>query len=200
MKFLQKILNIFQKNQTVEVEESKYFPDKEIPVDELFMTNFMANGGKFIYCETAEEMKESFENILQENDWFEREALTFEKPLCHLLRENNLEYLEPKKPILILSTCEGLVAEDGSILFSSKQLLQFKSGELPKNMIVIGRTSQILRTKSEGLSNIKHKYQGEIPTNITTLKHFKQNNQEADDFLQYGLIAKNLYLLLLEDL
>ncbi|WP_372474621.1 lactate utilization protein B/C [Capnocytophaga sp. ARDL2] len=200
MNFIQKILNIFSKNKAEQPKESKYFPDKQIPVDELFMENFKANGGKFLYCETIDELKDTFESILQENDWFEREALTFEKLLCPMLRENNLEYLEPKNPVFILSTCEGLVAEDGSVLFSSKQLLQFKSNQLPKNMIVIGRTSQILRTKSEGLSNIKYKYEGEIPTNITTLKNFNESVQQTDDFLQYGLCAKNLYLLLLEDL
>ena len=37
-----------------------------------------------------------------------------------------------------------------------------------------------------------------IPTNITTIKHFKAT--EDDNFLSYGSSSKNLYLLLLEDL
>ena len=37
-----------------------------------------------------------------------------------------------------------------------------------------------------------------IPTNITTIKHFKSSDEK--DFLSYGSSAKNLYLLLLEDL
>ena len=37
-----------------------------------------------------------------------------------------------------------------------------------------------------------------IPTNITTIKHFKSGDDK--DFLSYGSSAKNLYLLLLEDL
>ena len=178
-------------------EGGKYLPEKEIPVDELFMKNFKSNGGKFLYCENEEELNENLISILQENDWFEIEALSFEKELYHFLQENKLHYKNPRNPIFFLASCEGLIAQDGAVLFSSKQLLHYKTNELPKNIIVISRASQITRSKSDGLRNIKMKYGNEIPTNITTIQLFKEN--VADDFLQYGIPSKNFYLLLLED-
>ena len=190
--------NIIPTSEQNDDLEGKYLPEKEIPVDEQFTCNFKANGGKFIYCEDEEELRENFISILQENDWFENEAITFESNITSLLKENKLEYLNPTNPIFILCTCEGLVSQDGSILFTSKQFMHFKSAELPKNMIVIGRTSQILRTKSDGLRVIKNKYTGNIPTNISTLTCFKE--QKEKDFMEYGSAPKNLYLLLLEDL
>ena len=199
MSILKKILGSLMPSREENLEaESKYLPEKEIPVDEQFTCNFKANGGKFLYCEDKDELNETFISILQENDWFEKEAIAFESSLIPLLKENRIEYLEPKQPMFFLCHCEGLVAQDGSILFSSKQFLQFKSHELPKNMIVIARTSQILRSKSDGLRAIKNKYAGDIPTNITTLQLFKESKN--DDFLEYGFAPKNLYLLLLEDL
>ena len=45
---------------------------------------------------------------------------------------------------------------------------------------------------------IKKKYDKDYPTNITTIKYFEKAKDEY--FLQYGSTAKNLYLLLLEDL
>jgi hypothetical protein len=45
---------------------------------------------------------------------------------------------------------------------------------------------------------IKKKYEKDYPTNITTIKYFEKVKEE--DFLHYGSSAKNLYLLLLEDL
>jgi hypothetical protein len=45
---------------------------------------------------------------------------------------------------------------------------------------------------------IKKKYDKDYPTNITTIKYFEKVQEE--DFLTYGSCAKNLYLLLLEDL
>ena len=53
------------------VETSQYAADIDTPVDELFTINFKNNGGKFIYCSNMEEAHENFENILEENDWFE---------------------------------------------------------------------------------------------------------------------------------
>lgn len=168
------------------------------PVDEKFTFNFKKNGGKFLYCENLEELKEQFENILEENDWFECNALCFEPKLFHLLDENKLEYKNITEPKFLLASCENLIAEEGSILFSSNQIKQNKPNDLPVNIVIIATTSQILESKSDGLRVIKKKYDKDYPTNITTIKYFEKAKEE--DFLQYGSAAKNLYLLLLEDL
>ncbi|WCM42062.1 lactate utilization protein B/C [Flavobacterium sp. CBA20B-1] len=198
MNIFKKIFSSFSSShQNKNNEESKYLPEKEIPVDEQFTHNFKINGGKFLYCENNEELEENFISILQENDWFETEALTFEKGLQHFLIDNKLNYKNPTNPVFLLTSCEGLIAQDGSVLLSSKQLFHYKTNELPINIIVIAKASQITRTKSDGLRNIKMRYTNEIPTNITTMQHFKESTN--DDFLQYGIQTKNVYLLLLED-
>ena len=80
----------------------------------------------------------------------------------------------------------------------TKLQTQIILSKLPTNIIIIANTSQILATKSDGLSAIKKKYERDYPTNITTIKYFEKAKEE--DFTQYGSSAKNLYLLLLEDL
>jgi hypothetical protein len=179
-------------------ESNPYLPDQQTPVDELFTYNFKKNGGKFIYCENLGEVHDQFLNILEENDWFECEALCFEPKLYPLLDENKLIYNKPAEPKFLLATCENLIADEGSILFSSNQIKQNKPNELPANIVIYATTSQILGTKSDGLREIKKKYDRDYPTNITTIKYFEKAKEE--DFLQYGSTAKNLYLLLLEDL
>ncbi|MFM2369391.1 MAG: hypothetical protein RL619_1697 [Bacteroidota bacterium] len=181
-----------------ESEFSKSLADNTTAIDEKFIYNFKKNGGKFLYCENSEEVTEQFENILEENDWFENEALCYEPALFGILDDNKLNYDKPKNPKFLLASCENLIAEDGSILFSSKQIKQNKPNELPANIIILAQTSQILDVKSDGLSAIKKKYQTDYPTNITTIKYFEKAKEE--DFTQYGSSAKNLYLLLLEDL
>lgn len=183
-----------------EEEHSEYFTSKssELPIDEQFTYLFKKNGGKFIYCETLDELKDQFENILEENDWFEKDVLCFESRLFNLLDENKLNYNNVNKPTFILAGCENLIADEGSILFSSNQIKQLKPNHLPDNIIIIGTTSQIVENKSDGLRVIKKKYDKDYPTNITTIKYFEK--AEEEDFLNYGSAAKNLYLLLLEDL
>ncbi len=168
------------------------------PVDERFTFNFKKNGGKFLYCENLNEVKEHFENILEENDWFECEAVCYESKLFSMLDENKLIYDKPLNPKFLLTSCENLIADEGSIFFSSNQIKQNKPIDLPENIVVLATTSQIIETTSDGLCAIKKKYDKGYPTNITTIKYFEKAKEE--DFLQYGSSAKNLYLLLLEDL
>jgi len=179
-------------------DKSPYAPVVDLPIDEQFTFNFKANGGKFIYCENLSEISENFENILAENDWFESEVHCFDSRLFHLLDENKLNYTEPKNPKFFFSFCENLIADEGSILFSSMQLKHFKPDELPTNMIVFATTSQMVISKGDGLRGIKNKYEKDYPNNITTIKYFEEVKDQ--DFLHYGSPHKNLYLLLLEDL
>ena len=183
-----------------EESQSEYNTPKpsNLAIDDLFTFNFKKNGGKFIYCENLSEVKEQFENILEENDWFESEVLCYEPKLFNLLDENKLEYTNTTSPKFFFSSCENLIADEGSILLSSNQIKQKKPNELPDNMVIYATTSQILETKSDGLRVIKKKYDKDYPTNITAIKYFEKVQDE--DFLTYGSSAKNLYLLLLEDL
>jgi hypothetical protein len=181
-----------------DTENNKFSIQNDAPIEEKFIYNFNKNGGKFLYCENETELKDHFEHILEENDWFEGEALCYEPDLIGMLDENKITHHKTSNPSFLLANCENLIADEGSILFSSKQIKQHKPNELPVNIVIIATTSQIIETKSDGLSVIKKKYIKDYPTNITTIKYFKKAVDE--DFTQYGSSAKNLYLLLLEDL
>ena len=181
-----------------ESEFSNSYTENKASIDETFIFNFKKNGGKFLYCENTDEVREQFENILEENDWFESQVLCYDPALFSMLDDNKLSYNESSNPKFILASCENLIADEGSILFSSKQIKQNKPNELPVNIIILAKTSQIIAAKTDGLSAIKKKYERDYPTNITTIKYFEKVKEE--DFTQYGSSAKNLYLLLLEDL
>lgn len=84
-------------------------------------------------------------------------------------------------------------------MLSSRQMREKKLGDLPEDVIIFATTSQIVETLSDGLRIINTKRSGTIPSNITTIQHFKIKESE-DDFMSYGSSSKNLYLLLLEDL
>ena len=101
---------------------------------------------------------------------------------------------------LFITDCEFLVANDGSILVSAKQIKSYKSNDLPNNIIVIAKTSQLSETLSKGLEGIRIKYSNNLPSNITSIKNFNKGNDENQNFMTYGSSAKNLYLILLEDL
>jgi hypothetical protein len=199
-------MNIFKKifgnisENNKDSQGSPYKPEIDSPIDEKFTFNFKNNGGKFLYCENLNELREQFENILEENDWFESQVLCHDDKLFSLLDENKLKYKDIESPKFFFTICEDLISDDGSILFSSKQFKQHKANELPCDMVVFATTSQIVGNKSDGLRNIKKRYDKDYPSNITTIKYFEKEEEEEEDFLHYGSSHKNLYLLLLEDL
>ncbi|WP_303318102.1 LUD domain-containing protein [Flavivirga abyssicola] len=180
-------------------DRGKYMPEIKLPIDERFTINFKANGGKFLYCENLNEVFFNLDHILEENNWKEKKVLLFDENLKSKFKNSNLkETNKISESTFFLTTCENLIANDGSLLITSKQIFEKKLPELSVNFIVFATTSQIVENIGEGLRGIKSKNRQKIPTNITTIKHFKSGDEK--DFLSYGSSAKNLYLLLLEDL
>ena len=189
-----------EEEKTSEKDQSdKYLPKKELPVDELFTVNFNQNGGKFLYSEALEEAQEFLQKILEENNWKDKTALILNSKLKQKFK--NFEWQTTKNindGYFLFTTCEYLIANDGSLLISSNQIAEKKLKELPKNFIVFASTSQIVQTIGQGLQGIKVKNKKKIPSNITTIKHFKIDDET--NFMSYGSSTKNLYLILLEDL
>jgi len=180
-------------------ERGKYMPEVKLPADERFTINFKANGGKFLYCENIEEVKESFNSILDENKWHNDKVFLIDKRLAELFKDFNLDStIKVSESAYFLSTCEYLISDDGSLLISSNQIAEKKLVELPDHFIIYATTSQFVENIGEGLKGIKEKSKAKLPTNITTIKHFKTDDDK--DFLSYGSSSKNLYLILLEDL
>lgn len=189
-----------EETPTESTEVSKYTPEPELPMDEKFVTKFCENGGKFLYCEDMNEVSEAFDSILLENDWYETQVCCLNNKLPKQFDGYNLNFnnKSDKNTSFMLSTCESLVSDKGSILLSSNQLKGRKLWELPKNIIIFATTSQIVGNISDGMQIIKMQSKNGIPVDITTIRHFRE--VEKEDFMTYGNSNKNLYLLLLEDL
>ena len=187
------------KEETDQKNQNPYLDTAQLPLDEVFTINFNKNGGKFLYCENMDEVHTFLDKIIEENNWDRKKALIFNtrlKEKFKILKSDTIQ--KSDAPDFLFTTCESLIANDGSLLISSNQIAEKKLVELPKNFIVFATTSQFVNTISEGLQGIKAKSKTKIPSNITTIKHFKTNN--SNNFLSYGSSTKNLYLLLLENL
>lgn len=195
MSFLKKIFS----SPKPKKEEETSNENINLHLDENFVQNFTNKNGKFLYCTHQEEVNKNLMNILQENAW--EDCYCIDNDLQKLLFVTNSNTCEtPKDNIPFFTTCENLIANDGSILFTSNQLGETKLIDLPVNFIVFAKTSQLLSDKGDALISIKSSIINEIPTNIGAIKCYDPNKKD-DDFMNYGNNnAKNLYLLLLEDL
>ena len=190
-------------DETKEKElDYKYLPKKDEYIEERFTKNFSENGGKFLYASTREECNDFFQKILDENNWNKKTILCFKENLINDFF-NDINFETNKTNLnsnLLITGCEFLVAKDGSILVSAHQIKSYKIKDIPINIIVLAKTSQLSETVSKGLEGIRIKYSNNLPSNITSIKNFNCEENEKLNFLTYGTSSKNLYLILLEDL
>ena len=193
---------------------SKFFKDKFLPkkqedqigvdhdnasIDEKFVKQFIHKGGKFLYCSSVEEAQSNMIHILEENHW--NNVVCFEEDLKEFLTKIKSAKTESVLGNLpFFTNCESLIAQDGSIMFSSKQLHEKKLKDLPLNFIVFAKTSQISKDTRDGISGVRNRAEKNSPTIISSVKDYIPNKPETD-FMNYGNTnSKTLYLLLLEDL
>ncbi len=187
---------IFGKKQEIQKQKTVKESKEKLSPDILFVQNFKKNGGKFLYCTSKDEITSYLHSIFKENAW--------ENILC---KNPNLDqYLnvvaipKDKNAKVFFTTCEHLIAEDGSILFSSNQLQETKLAQYPLHFIVFATTSQLIHNKDKALTSIKYNFNGNIPSNISAIKDYAPHKKDTN-FLNYGNTnSKGLYLLLLEDL
>jgi len=195
MSFFKKL---FQPSAKKETEEPS-LGIENLPLDQIFVQNFIKNGGKFLYTTSLEEVTLNLANIIKENSL--ESLICNDYDLLKLIKTihvNTTDKFDSNLPVFL--SCEHLIAENGSILFSSNQLKDYKISELSDSFIVYATTSQIVNTNGDGLTGIKTRFQGNIPSNISAIKNYNPNSEEID-FMNYGNTnAKNLYLLLFEDL
>ncbi|WP_299527867.1 LUD domain-containing protein [uncultured Lutibacter sp.] len=195
MSFFKKLFNSPKDKETKE----QNLDLESLPLDQIFVRNFIKNNGKFLYCTTLEEVTENLAKIIQENSW--DTLICNDSDLFKLTKTLTLKTKDTFDNALpFFTSCEHLIAENGSILFSSNQLKECKISELSDNFIVYATTSQFVKTNGDSLTGIKTRYLGNIPSNISAIKNYNPNSKEID-FMNYGNTnAKNLYLLLFEDL
>lgn len=174
------------------------FPnDHREPVDLSFVRNFTASGGKFLYCESEKDAYDFLKQIVAESAVYS--VFCKEQNLRSILEKGGLGNFTDKAEdaTAFCSSCEYLVSFNGGIMITAKQTAGKKLSELPETFITFARTSQIVENLRAGLTGIRSKYHGDIPSQITTIKGPIKNS--ARDEVESKTCNKEIYLLLLED-
>lgn len=202
MNFFKRLIEKFvspkeENNQAHQMQSSH--EDDDLPVDERFVKQFIAKGGKFLYCSSLGEAEENLLRILKENNW--QNIICYHPDLVKMVAK--LNYAKTQKNfnnLPFFTKCESLIASDGSIMFSSKQLKDRKLAELPENFIVFAQTSQLVNSIREGVMRVRENAGNNPGTIVSAVKYYTPE-LTGNDFQTYGNTnAKSLYLLLLEDL
>jgi len=188
-------MNFSKRNQ--EIKEQPV----NLSLDDSFVHNFISKGGKFLYCISMNEVMINLNNIIKENNW--QEVLATDIDLIKTSKKAKIKTITTfNSNIPFFTSCEHLIANQGDVLFTSNQLGSNKLSSFSRDFIVYSTTSQIVKDTGEGLTSIKNKFSGNIPSNISAVKNFTLiDNDSMEDVMNSGNTnSKNLYLLLFEDL
>jgi len=189
--------NLFGKNKAKKPQNSPFLPEQEEPIDIIFARNFTRKGGKFLFIESKSSLVDNFKDICTENNWNPQQVLCLNDSLSSQFGASSIPQnsgsLKAYEAALI--ECEYLISNTGKILLSEYQIKHFKLSDFPQTVIVKASMSQLVRDVSQGMSLLKNKYPGKIPTNITTLK-IRSDSEEEKRTLESGTTSKSIYLLL----
>lgn len=176
-------------------DESPFMPKIKEPVEIEFAKNFTEKGGRFLFVENKNNAIEVFDKIREENNWKPEQINCINTELAEAFHLKKSDSINPDSPVLFL-TCEFLIANKGGMLICKQQIQNRSFKELPNELIIYASADQFVSDISEGMSKLKSKYFGNLPTNITTLN--AKGSETKEDFLTQGNSAKSIYLILQE--
>jgi hypothetical protein len=131
MSFFKKLFNAPKQPEP----EDESLDVQNLSLDQIFVQNFIKNNGKFLYCTSLQEVTQHLANIIQENSW--ESIICNDTDLMKLIKTVNVKTVEKlSNGFPLFTSCEHLIAENGSILFSSNQLKEFKIDYVTENFIV----------------------------------------------------------------
>lgn len=136
----------------------------------IFEANLAALKGQFVACKNLDAAREKFETLCAERAW--TKFATHRAPLC-----DNVVPAE-KSPILTddgydknalgavdvgISECECLVAQTGSVMFSTRACGGRALSILPPVHVVLAKQSQLVGDLSDAYALVRAKYGDNLP-------------------------------------
>jgi len=174
-KVLKKIRNALISKQenpfsSLDFESSVYQPFSD-SLDVTFALEFTKVAGKFIYCENQAELSENLGSLIKDNEW--EHVFCLDTYLTKILYDAGITFSSEESEFLQtkvgITKCEYLIARLGSIMISSKQTSGRRLNVFPEIHIVVAYTDQIVEDIKDAISNIKEKYNNNLPSLVSVI-------------------------------
>ena len=192
MKFFKKYFTSKPEKYTENAETSLEENQRQLPIDEFFVSNFVNKGGKFFYPENMDDFKSE---LIKLQGYLKIDHFSvWERSYLHFLKKLKVpvKYGFEMNDVF-LGGCESLIAEEGAIMTTGEHTGEFRNADLPKKRVIIAMSSQILSNKAQALSDINRRHD-HPPSNIQTISVFAQPDNDL-----MGKLWFETYLFLIEN-
>lgn len=161
--FLQSVRDLFSQD----LPEPK--PDKQqsnaMINDVKFAENFVAQGGKFIYCEDIFQFLQFLKSLQVENGW--NYIFSWNPEIRKIFTKYEFQVDDPEMLIqyadAAISYCDSLVAENGCIMLAPDQSSNRKLTTFPKHHIIVASQNNLADTLDEAIQLFKTEYFNKLP-------------------------------------
>lgn len=154
----------------VNFNQPVFQPLEDAP-DVNFAAEFSRAGGRFVFCESPQDMVQKIKQLFTERQW--DAAWCNDDSLASMLRHANIithPASEDNQNMKVAVTgCEALISRTGSILVSSRQRSGRRMHIFPERHIVIAFTSQVVTDLNQGIEKLRQKYAGRLPSSISMI-------------------------------
>jgi L-lactate dehydrogenase complex protein LldG len=145
------------------------FAENSASTEEIFASEFIKLGGKFVFCADEIELIHNVAALVDSAGW--KEILCAEPYLLKLFYKGRLDFIEPMDPTVegaevCITGCEALVARTGSILLTSRQPMGRVAPVFYPVHIVVAFARQLVPDISDALSLMDTRYGKDLPSMI----------------------------------
>lgn len=204
-KFLKKIRKALlekRDNPYPSLEDLPLYPSQTEHLDILFAEQLMAVNGHFVFCEDEIQLIENMIVLAERNNWLK--IYCWEPSLQSLLDKYEYPYFAGDKDFnnaeVGITTCEALIARNGSVMVSNKNQSGRRLSIYPHNHIVIAYSSQLVLDLKDAFQVLKNKYNQQIPSMISNITG-PSRTADIEKTLVLGAHGpKELYVFLLDNI
>lgn len=153
------------------LEDLPVYPENQEMLEVVFAEELMAVSGHFIFCENELQLLENLIDYTEKNKW--RKVYCWEPELQNLLNHFQYPYYAGDKDFenaeVGITTCEALVARNGSVMVSNANAAGRRLSIYPHNHIVIAYSSQLVLDLKDAFNLLKQKYGDNVPSMICNI-------------------------------
>lgn len=153
----------------VENNKEELFVRDKTPLAEKYAIEFSDLGGRFVYCDSNEDMVAKLITLADNLNW--KKIAVKDPQLISLFGESRMGLVNPDNAINestgAISLCERLVARTGGAIYSSAQAYGRQLPIYTPIHITVAYTSQITWGWKEAKDAIQKKYDGKLPSMLS---------------------------------
>lgn len=137
--------------------------------EETFADNFNQLGGKFVYCNTEDELYNNIVTLYENKGW--AKMLCAEKNVLSALSSQDINIAldaddTPEDADACITGCELLVARTGSVIITSNQNMGRTTSVFYPTHVIVAYIDQLVPDLSDAISTLNKKYGNELPSMI----------------------------------